>query len=125
VAQFRFIHILMVLVYWAYVLRINVMNSKETLLDANWHESDKYHYMCVHRQNAHCSCNMKVNSLKMWQNFDTVKGTIKSNLHFKGVRNKLNLRNACCYSVPTFALRYKPEGHGFDSRYCHWNFSLT
>ena len=22
------------------------------------------------------------------------------------------------------ALRYKPEGHGFDSR-CHWNFSLT
>jgi hypothetical protein len=23
------------------------------------------------------------------------------------------------------ALRYKPEGRGFDSRYCHWNFSLT
>ena len=23
------------------------------------------------------------------------------------------------------ALRYKPEGHGFDSRWCHWNFSLT
>jgi hypothetical protein len=22
------------------------------------------------------------------------------------------------------ALRYKPEGRGFDSR-CHWNFSLT
>jgi hypothetical protein len=22
-------------------------------------------------------------------------------------------------------LRYKPEGHGFDSRWCHWNFSLT
>ena len=23
------------------------------------------------------------------------------------------------------ALRYKPEGRGFDSRLCHWNFSLT
>jgi hypothetical protein len=20
------------------------------------------------------------------------------------------------------ALRYKPEGRGFDSRFCHWNF---
>jgi hypothetical protein len=23
------------------------------------------------------------------------------------------------------ALRYKPEGHGIDSRWCHWNISLT
>jgi hypothetical protein len=23
------------------------------------------------------------------------------------------------------ALRYKPESRGFDSRWCHWNFSLT
>jgi hypothetical protein len=23
------------------------------------------------------------------------------------------------------ALYYKPEGRGFDSRWCHWNFSLT
>jgi hypothetical protein len=23
------------------------------------------------------------------------------------------------------ALRYKPEGSGIDSRWCHWNFSLT
>ena len=23
------------------------------------------------------------------------------------------------------ALRYKPEGHGFDSRWCHSIFSLT
>ena len=22
-------------------------------------------------------------------------------------------------------LRYKPEGRGFDSRWCHWNFLLT
>jgi hypothetical protein len=23
------------------------------------------------------------------------------------------------------ALRYKPEDRSFDSRWCHWNFSLT
>jgi hypothetical protein len=23
------------------------------------------------------------------------------------------------------ALRYNPEGSGFDFRWCHWNFSLT
>ena len=23
------------------------------------------------------------------------------------------------------ALRHRPEGRGFDSRRCHWNFSLT
>ena len=23
------------------------------------------------------------------------------------------------------ALRYKPEGRGFDSRLCHWNFLLS
>jgi hypothetical protein len=23
------------------------------------------------------------------------------------------------------ALSYKPEGRGFDSRWCHWNFSPT
>jgi hypothetical protein len=23
------------------------------------------------------------------------------------------------------ALRYKPEGCGFDSGWCHWNFSLA
>jgi len=23
------------------------------------------------------------------------------------------------------ALRYKPDGRGFDFRWCHWNFSLT
>jgi hypothetical protein len=22
-------------------------------------------------------------------------------------------------------LHYKPAGHGFDSRCCHWNFSVT
>jgi len=26
---------------------------------------------------------------------------------------------------PFEALRYNSEGRGFDSRWCHWNFSLT
>jgi hypothetical protein len=30
--------------------------------------------------------------------------------------------NSCLLSG---ALRYKPEGREFDSRWCHWNFSLT
>ena len=31
------------------------------------------------------------------------------------------------YAVAQFieALRYKSGGHGFDTQWCHWNFSLT
>ena len=29
------------------------------------------------------------------------------------------------YPLILLALRYKPEGRGFDFRWCHWNFSLT
>jgi len=30
------------------------------------------------------------------------------------------------YTIMQFeALRYKPEGCGFDSRWCHWKFLLT
>jgi len=36
-------------------------------------------------------------------------------LFFRGVRG----------GAVVEALRYKPEGRGFDSRWCHWNFSLT
>jgi hypothetical protein len=28
-------------------------------------------------------------------------------------------------SVVVKAIRYKPAGRGFDSRWCHWNFSVT
>jgi hypothetical protein len=31
----------------------------------------------------------------------------------------------CAVAQSVEALRYKPEGRGFDSRWCHWNFSLT
>jgi len=31
----------------------------------------------------------------------------------------------CWWRFLVEALHYKPEGPGFDSRWCHWNFSLT
>ena len=33
----------------------------------------------------------------------------------------------CAHTVAQLveALLYKPEGRGFDSRWCHWDFSLT
>jgi len=36
-------------------------------------------------------------------------------------------RTLYCYAVTQLveALRYKPEGRGFDFRWCHLNFSLT
>jgi len=30
----------------------------------------------------------------------------------------------CYWSALVEALRYKSEGHRFDSRWCQWNFSL-
>jgi len=35
----------------------------------------------------------------------------------------MNMGNAVAQLVK--ALRYKPEGRGFNSRWCHWNFSVT
>jgi len=32
------------------------------------------------------------------------------------------MSNAVAQSVE--APRYKPEDHGFDSRWCHWNFLI-
>jgi len=41
--------------------------------------------------------------------------------------NIYNSSNARPYAVALLveALRFKSEGRGFDSRWCHWNFSLT
>jgi hypothetical protein len=33
--------------------------------------------------------------------------------------------NIRCGGVVVKALRYKPAGRGFDSRWYHWNFSVT
>ena len=56
---------------------------------------------------------------------------------FRKVRTETTLKIYNTLIVPTLlyggtavaqlveALRYKLEGRGFDSRWCHWNFSLT
>jgi len=39
----------------------------------------------------------------------------------------LSLKNTLGYAVAHLfeAMRYKPESRGLDSRWLHWNFSLT
>jgi len=52
-------------------------------------------------------------------------------LHTFTVLLLLCIRLVCMYNkrarggVVVKALRYKPEGRGFDSRWCHWNFSVA
>jgi hypothetical protein len=44
-------------------------------------------------------------------------------LSLKIPREYLKLGHAVAQLVEE--LLYKPEGRGFDSRWCHWNFSVT
>jgi hypothetical protein len=50
-------------------------------------------------------------------------------LHIKGARGGVVVKvlhiKGACGGVVVKALRYKPAGRGFDSRWCHWNFSVT
>jgi len=39
------------------------------------------------------------------------------------IRSLFSLHSALVYVIK--ALSYKPAGRGFDSRWCHWNFSVT
>jgi hypothetical protein len=62
----------------------------------------------------------------MEHNFITYSNSYMFQLH--GVIIRLDLRtyeNKHAVAQLVEALRYKPEGRGFDSRWCHWNFSLT
>jgi hypothetical protein len=50
--------------------------------------------------------------------------------HSSSAEKNTRLKRALCinyYKLPTIrmSLRYKPEGRGFDSWWCNWNFSLT
>ena len=38
---------------------------------------------------------------------------------------ELTTHTRVCGGVVVKALCYKPPGRGFDSRWCHWNFSVT
>jgi hypothetical protein len=50
------------------------------------------------------------------------KVTIRERKKINGFITNYNVRTGMAQLVE--ALRYKPEGRGFDSRWCHWNFSL-
>jgi hypothetical protein len=54
-------------------------------------------------------------------------GGFKLNITFISVIiiDVLYVLNGACGGAVVEALRYKPEGRGIDSRWCHWNFSLT
>jgi hypothetical protein len=54
---------------------------------------------------------------------DFLLNILIATFHIGGRSSIRNPRNAVAQSVE--ALRYKPEGRGFDPRWCNWKFSLT
>ena len=68
-------------------------------------------------QNAGCSHNVKIDN-KPSEQFKYL-GTTLTNQHFK--QEEIEDRGSTVVKV----LCYKSKGRWFDSRWCHWNFSLT
>jgi hypothetical protein len=61
---------------------------------------------------------------------DCNNATIFLEVHFQSDtiffhESKSNLCSNYAVAQLIEALRYKPEGRGFDSRWCYWIFSLT
>jgi hypothetical protein len=50
---------------------------------------------------------------------------LKSMAELKRLQNKPLKVGGHAVEQLVEALCYKPEGHGFNYRWCHWNFSLT
>ena len=50
-------------------------------------------------------------------------GTFNTNLLLQFILGQLRVGHVVARLVE--AVRYKSKGRGFDSRWCHWNFSLT
>jgi hypothetical protein len=46
-------------------------------------------------------------------------------LYIKGYLIGLYSNYYAAHGIVVKALRYKPAGRGFDSPWCHWNFSVT
>ena len=46
-------------------------------------------------------------------------------LTWRNISEGFNLHMGYAVAQLVEALRYKPEGSGLDSRWCHWSFSLT
>jgi hypothetical protein len=41
------------------------------------------------------------------------------------INSRIVVSSGARVGIVVKALRYKPAGHGFDSWWCHWNFSVT
>ena len=72
------------------------------------------------------------NSLQLWHHNDMKSKEINrnvaavNNLRLKPVIYKARTEKQWARGgVVVNALRYKPAGRGFDSRWCYWNFSVT
>jgi hypothetical protein len=55
--------------------------------------------------------------------FSTVHSALVSFKQVSDDRFQAESGSKCSGGVVVKALRYKPAGRGFDSRWCHWNFS--
>ena len=90
-----------------------------------WHRGDlkcRYSRTASENQRLVVFINLWVSNLWIWR-VDTLDCFDKIN----SCDFFLNVITCRGYAVAQLveALRYKSEGRGFDSRWCHWNFSLT
>jgi hypothetical protein len=67
--------------------------------------------------------NTSGNGSKHISDYQLIKETLMPFIEKISVPSPVNGGKAVAQLVE--ALRYKPEGCSFDSRCCHWNFSLT
>jgi hypothetical protein len=54
-----------------------------------------------------------------------LQGRVKSRSNLLGIFTKLRVREEYAVAQLVEALRHKPKGRGFDSRWSHWNFLVT
>jgi hypothetical protein len=69
---------------------------------------------------------LTVGSTEPWGSVKAYQGFREDEVMFKKVHYILTKNTSGARGgVVVKALRYKPAGRGFDSRWCHWNFSVT
>jgi len=94
---------------------------------------------------GHCSSNLQIQKcteistegmMAKYATFRNMSTTWQDHISYKteveDSSNVINFKHRLFQYMGTLlvaqlveALRYNPEGRGFDSRWCHWNFSLT
>jgi len=84
-------------------------------------------FICCHAAQQINICMAQENSINYKILFNDTTYTTHTIRHTYSSHNKSGIRNEWGHAVAQLveALCYKSEGRGFDSRWCHWNFSLT